>query len=64
MSGTLLRWEAEDGAEVSAGQTLAVLEAMKTELPVEAPAAGVWHRAEVQTGEKLRSGEALGRIEG
>ena len=64
MSGTLLRWEAEDGAQVSAGQTLAVLEAMKTELPVEAPAAGVWHRAEVQTGEKLRSGEALGRIEG
>lgn len=39
-AGTLSSWSVEDGAEVAEGDTIAVLEAMKMEVPVKAPASG------------------------
>jgi len=40
IAGTVARWQAEDGAEVTAGQTIAILEAMKMEIAVTAEANG------------------------
>lgn len=62
LSGSLVRWVAEDGAAVEEGEQLAVLEAMKTEMPLEAPAAGTFERADLEPGAKLSPGTMLGRI--
>ena len=59
-----LRWVAEDGAQVAEGERLAVLEAMKPEMPVEAPGAGVFHRAALEPGAKVAAGTPLGSITG
>ncbi|WP_028357124.1 acetyl/propionyl/methylcrotonyl-CoA carboxylase subunit alpha [Brackiella oedipodis] len=40
IAGTLLKWVLEDGAEVHAGQTVAILEAMKMEVEVKAHTSG------------------------
>lgn len=61
-AGTLVRWVAEDGSEVSAGDTLAVLEAMKMESPVMAVADGVFTREEIEPGDSVTAGQTLGRI--
>ena len=63
ISGNLVKWVAEDGAEVAAGDALAVLEAMKMETTVAAPRAGRFSRGEQQPGDRVTNGEALGRIE-
>lgn len=64
LAGSLVRWVAEDGAQVAEGERLAVLEAMKTEMPVEAPGAGVFHRAALEPGAKIAAGTPLGSITG
>ncbi|RWL86192.1 MAG: ATP-grasp domain-containing protein [Mesorhizobium sp.] len=38
--GTLQKWVVEDGAEVADGESVALIEAMKMETPVQAPKAG------------------------
>ena len=38
--GTLTAWKFSDGSEVACGETVAILEAMKMEVPVKAPVAG------------------------
>ncbi|WP_269928467.1 biotin carboxylase N-terminal domain-containing protein [Kocuria massiliensis] len=63
LNGSLVRWVAEDGADVEQGEVVAVLEAMKTEMPLEAEAAGVLRRGDVEPGQKLTAGQSLGRIE-
>lgn len=48
VAGTLVRWEVADGDAVEAGQTVAVMEAMKMEAPVQAPSRGrLRHRRSV-----------------
>lgn len=62
VAGTLTLWQAEDGAEVEAGQIIAVIEAMKMETRVEAARAGrLTHQ--VAAGEMVAYGASLGRIE-
>ena len=61
-AGTLSAWKAEDGAAVSEGQTVAVLEAMKMEVPVKAHRSGTLRRA-VGAGEQVAGGSPLGTIE-
>ena len=39
-AGTLTAWKVADGAEVQAGELIAVMEAMKMEMQVNAPHAG------------------------
>jgi acetyl-CoA/propionyl-CoA carboxylase biotin carboxyl carrier protein len=62
LNGSLVRWEVEDGATVDEGQTLATLEAMKTEMPLESPASGVFRRGSVEPGEKIAAGTVMGVV--
>lgn len=63
ISGHLVKWVAEDGAEVQPGATLAVLEAMKMETTITAPHAGRFSRGAQQPGDQVASGDSLGTIE-
>jgi biotin carboxyl carrier protein len=60
--GTIREWLVEDGAEVTSGQSIYVLETDKTEAEIEAPASGVLH-IEADTGEALQVGTPIGEIE-
>ncbi|WP_313815245.1 biotin carboxylase N-terminal domain-containing protein [Citricoccus sp.] len=63
MNGTVVTWLVEDGAEVAAGEDLVVLEAMKMETAVPAPAAGVFARAGLTPGDPVERGQELGRLD-
>ncbi|SDI47235.1 biotin carboxyl carrier protein /biotin carboxylase [Arthrobacter subterraneus] len=62
MGGNLVKWLADDGAPVSAGQPLAVLEAMKMETVVSASSAGTFRCGEQQPGAAVVRGEVLGTV--
>lgn len=61
--GTLTAWQVEDGAQVEAGQVIAVMEAMKMETRVEAHRAGRISQV-AKAGEVLGFGVPLARIVG
>jgi propionyl-CoA carboxylase alpha chain len=52
-----------EGDAVTAGQPLLVVEAMKMEHPVTAPAAGVVRSIEVAVGDQTRAGDVLAVVE-
>jgi acetyl-CoA/propionyl-CoA carboxylase biotin carboxyl carrier protein len=60
--GTLTAWQVPDGAQVEAGQVIAVIEAMKMETRIEAHRAGRIARA-ASPGDILAFGAVLARIE-
>jgi len=62
MSGLLQGWKVEEGADVTAGQLVAVLEAMKMETQVVAHRAGRLSRL-ADAGAQVASGAALARID-
>lgn len=51
------------GDKVAAGETVALVEVMKSFLPVEADADGVFLGYEIETGSNIEPGEAVCRIE-
>ena len=57
-----MKWAAEDGANISEGDTVLVLEAMKMETPVRAHRSGTLTRGEPNEGDAVRKGQALGEI--
>ena len=59
MGGVLIRFTVEEGAEVSQGEQIALLEAMKTEVPVFADANGTVAHFEVAAGERVQAGDTL-----
>ena len=61
MPGAVLRFSVKDGEHVKEGQEIIVLEAMKMETPVAAPAAGVIHFS-VKQGDQVQSGHPLAEI--
>lgn len=61
-AGVLISWKVEDGAEAAEGDTVAIIEAMKMESPVKAPAAGTLHRSAIAEGDSVAQGEVLARI--
>lgn len=61
MPGAVLRFSVKDGETVSEGQEVLVLEAMKMETPVSAPAAGTVHFL-VKQGDQVQTGHALAEI--
>ncbi|GAA1315280.1 acetyl/propionyl/methylcrotonyl-CoA carboxylase subunit alpha [Leucobacter albus] len=61
-AGTLASWKADDGALVAAGDTIALLEAMKMEVPVKAAASGTLRHG-AAAGTALAAGATLGSIE-
>ncbi|AXO63275.1 ATP-grasp domain-containing protein [Pseudomonas sp. phDV1] len=63
ISGNLHAWLVEDGAQVKAGEVIAVMEAMKMETQVTAPADGTL-RIREQAGAYLNAGAALAKLEG
>lgn len=63
VAGTLLRYAVDNGASVSKGQTVIVLESMKMELEVKAPCDGTITFT-VQTGSQVSNGQKLAVIGG
>ncbi|WP_435169224.1 acetyl/propionyl/methylcrotonyl-CoA carboxylase subunit alpha [Falsirhodobacter sp. 1013] len=61
VSGTLSLWQVEDGADVVAGDVIAVMEAMKMETRIEAPKAGRVERIAAQ-GDLLTFEAPIARI--
>ncbi|MEU5884043.1 biotin carboxylase N-terminal domain-containing protein [Spirillospora sp. NPDC047279] len=62
MPGTVVRVETEAGAAVADGQTLLVLEAMKMEHRIAAPAAGTVAELNVAPGQQVEAGAVLAVI--
>lgn len=62
MNGNLVKWVAEDGAALAAGDPVAVVEAMKMETTITAHRPGTLARGEQQPGTAVVRGEALGSI--
>ncbi|MBN9411242.1 MAG: ATP-grasp domain-containing protein [Burkholderiales bacterium] len=61
IAGTLLAWKVQEGADVSAGDTIAVMEAMKMEMQVQAPRDGRVARL-AAAGAALVAGAPVARI--
>ncbi len=59
MPGSVLEVTVEAGAEVAAGTTLVVVEAMKMEHPIKAPTDGVVTDVHVRTGDRVDAGSPL-----
>ena len=62
MSATVSQITAQDGDKVTAGDRLIVLEAMKMEQPVLAPADGQIEKIAVNKGESVSTGQILCRF--
>ena len=63
MGGTVIRWLAEPGAQVTRGGAVVLLEAMKTETKVVAHRDGTLGEPQVGAGDRVRAGATLARIE-
>ena len=63
MPGKVVTTLVKIGDEVTSGQGLLVVEAMKMENEVKAPAAGVVKELRVEAGQAVEAGEVLARIE-
>ena len=63
MQGTIVKVAVENGAEVSEGDLIVVLEAMKMEQPITAHRDGIVSGLEVTPGETLSSGAVIATIE-
>ena len=61
-AGTVVEWKVADGAQVSEGDTVATVEAMKMERAVTAPAGGVLHII-AEAGSPVTAKQPLGRVE-
>ena len=59
MPGTILQVFVEEGQEIKAGDVLLILEAMKMENEVKAPADGVIEKINVASGATVTKGESL-----
>lgn len=62
MGGNLVKWLADDGAQVGADQPLVVLEAMKMETVVASSSAGTFRRGAQEPGAAVVRGEVLGSV--
>jgi biotin carboxyl carrier protein len=59
LSATVWRIAVAEGARVAAGETLLLLESMKMEIPVSAPAAGTIAMILVREADMVDEGDAL-----
>ena len=64
MPGKVVRVEVEAGAQVRAGETILILEAMKMEHSLRAPKDGVLKAVHVKAGDMVASGQALAEVDG
>lgn len=61
-SGTIWKLVAEPAAHVAAGDTLAIIESMKMEIPVEADADGAVASFLVAEGDLVEEGQVIGHF--
>ena len=61
--GTVWKIEKGVGDSVEEGETVAILESMKMEMPVEAPASGIIKSIEVAEGQPVEEGAVIATIE-
>jgi len=59
ITGTVWKIEVKEGDSVTEGQTLVILESMKMEMPVEAPAAGKVEKISCTEGQAVNEGDVL-----
>ena len=59
ITGTVWKIEVKEGETVSEGQTLVILESMKMEMPVEAPADGKVEKIACTEGQAVNEGDVL-----
>lgn len=63
VTGTIWKVEAAVGQHVGEGDTLLIVESMKMEIPIVAPAAGVVSALLVAEGEAVSDGQVVASIE-
>ncbi len=56
VAGKVWKIEAQPGARLAAGQSILILESMKMEIPVAAPAAGKLRELRVKEGDAVNEG--------
>lgn len=59
VTGTVWKVERQTGATLADGETILIIESMKMEIPVDAPAAGVLHELLVAEGDAVTEGQVL-----
>ena len=62
ITGTVWKIEKRPGDRVATGDTVVILESMKMEMPVEAPASGIVQTVKVREGEAVEEGAVLATI--
>ena len=62
VAGKVVRIEAQAGSRVAAEDTLLLVECMKMEIPVPAPAAGVLEALLVAEGEQVAEGQHVATV--
>jgi len=62
VAGKVVRIEAQAGAAVALDDTLLLLECMKMEIPVAAPAAGILEALLVAEGEQVAEGQHVATV--
>jgi biotin carboxyl carrier protein len=63
MVANVWKVEVSAGQRVSAGDTIVILESMKTEIPIEAPHDGVVRDVRVVEGERIVEGDVIAVID-
>ena len=63
ITGTVVKVEKAPGAEVQPGEPIVILESMKMEMPVEAPAAGRVKEIRCAEGQAVSEGDVLAVLE-
>jgi acetyl-CoA carboxylase biotin carboxyl carrier protein len=59
ITGTIWKIEVETGEQVTEGQTVAIIESMKMEMPVEAPSSGRVESIAVVEGQAVEEGATI-----
>ena len=62
VTGTVWKIECQPGASVTKGQTILIVESMKMEIPLDAPAAGRLDEVLVAEGESVSEGQVLATV--
>ena len=63
LAGNLWKVVVKEGQQVSADETLMILESMKMEIPVNAPKAGRVTRIHIKEGESVQEGQLLAEVD-
>ena len=59
VTGTVWKLERQPGDSLAAGDTILIIESMKMEIPIDAPAAGTLRELLVAEGESVTEGQVL-----